>query len=94
MTASLTHLPLDLPHAPAQDLLQHVKLSQMLAHVPATWPTQQPPDGLTKQVSDLRPEAWMLVGRRGGHMGFHLGNRVEVVITQATEPALDGGVSA
>src|SRR5713226_2781799 len=64
----------------------------MLAHVPATWPTQQPPDGLTKQVSDLRPEAWMLVGRRGGHMGFHLGNRVEIIIAQATEPALDDRV--
>jgi hypothetical protein len=84
---------LDLPHAPAQDLLQQVQLSQMLAQVPATWPTQQPPDGLAEQVSDLRPKAWMLVGRIGGHMGFHLGNRVEVVIAQSPEPALDGGVN-
>jgi len=74
----------------AHDLLQHVKLSQMLAHVPTTWPTKQPPHGLAEQVSDFRPEACMLVGRIGGHMGFHIGNRVEVVISQATEPALDG----
>ena len=74
----------------AHDLLQYVKLSQMLAHVPTTWPTKQPPDGLAEQVSDLRPEAWMLIGRIGSHMGFHKGNRVEVVIAQATEPALDG----
>src|SRR5260370_6662449 len=65
----------------------------MLAHVPATWLTQQPPDGLADQVSDHRPEAWMLVGRIGGQMGFHIGNRVEVIIAQATEPALDGGVN-
>src|SRR5260370_804108 len=64
----------------------------MLAQVPATWPNKQPPDGLAEQVSDLRPETWMLVGRIGGHMGFHIGNRVEVVIAQGTEPALDGGV--
>jgi len=64
----------------------------MLAQVPATWPNKQPPDGLAGQVSDLCPETWMLVGRIGGHMGFHIGNRVEVVIAQGTEPALDGGV--
>jgi hypothetical protein len=64
----------------------------MIAHVPATWLTQQPPNGLAEQVSDHRPETWLLVGRIGGHMGFHLGNRVEVIIAQATEPALDDRV--
>ena len=65
----------------------------MLTQVPATRSTQQPPDGQVEHVSDLRPKAWLLVGRIGGNMGFHLGNRVEVAIAQATEPALDGGVN-
>jgi hypothetical protein len=84
---------LDLTHAPAYDLLQHVKLSQMLEHVHATWPNQQLPDRLAEQVTDHSPKAWLLIYRIEGHMGFHFRNRVEVVIAQATEPVLDNRVN-
>src|SRR5262249_7317028 len=73
-------------------LLQYAALSQVQAQMPVTWSTQQPPHGLTDQIGDLCAKAWLLVGRKGGHMGFHRGHCVQIVVAEAHQPVLDSGL--